>query len=101
MFELIGKLAEKIEEEMGIELRYCGEFHFRKESGHAMTNDHTIMAKIEMDDQRRAEAIEKVNLVFAWFTEWTEELLAYTKENLNHSLEPVAQKISMSSVYSF
>ncbi|MBW4456531.1 MAG: hypothetical protein KME55_29720 [Nostoc indistinguendum CM1-VF10] len=85
LFELIRKLAQQIEEEMGIELRYCGEFHFSKESGHAMTNDHAIMAKIEMDEQMRAEAIEKVNLVFAWFAEWTEELLAYTKSNLNHS----------------
>jgi hypothetical protein len=77
LFELIGKLAVQIEEEMGIELRYCGEFHFSKESGHAMTNDHAMIAKIEMDEETRAEAIEKVNLVFAWFTEWTEELLAY------------------------
>ncbi|WP_265275415.1 hypothetical protein [Nostoc sp. KVJ3] len=98
LFELIRKLAEEIEEEMGIELRYCGEFHFSKESGHAMTNDHTIIANIEMDEQTTAEAIEKVNLVFAWFTEWTEELLAYAKQNLNHSYETVSQKISMSSV---
>jgi hypothetical protein len=34
LFELMGKLAEQIEEETGIELRYCGEFHFSKESGH-------------------------------------------------------------------
>ncbi|RCJ30810.1 hypothetical protein A6769_32545 [Nostoc punctiforme NIES-2108] len=90
LFELIGKLAQRIEEEMGIELRYCGEFHFSKESGHAMTNNHAIIAKIEMDEQMRAEAIEKVNLVFAWFAEWTEELLAYAKSNLNHSYEFVS-----------
>jgi hypothetical protein len=87
LFELIGKLAKRIEQEMGIELRYCGEFHFSKESGHAMTKDHAIMAEIEMDKQTRAEAIEKVNLVFAWFTEWTEELLAYALQNLNYSDE--------------
>jgi hypothetical protein len=84
LFELIGKLAQQIEIEMGIELRYCGEFHFSKESGHAMTKDHIVLAEIEMDEQTRAEAIEKVNLVFAWFTEWTEELLAYAMSNLNH-----------------
>ncbi|MBD0261462.1 MAG: hypothetical protein ICV78_01740 [Tolypothrix sp. Co-bin9] len=83
LFELIGNLAVQIEEETGIELRYCGEFHFSKESGHAMTNDHAMIAKIEMDEKTRAEAIEKVNLVFAWFTEWTEELLAYATSNLN------------------
>jgi hypothetical protein len=84
LFELIGNLAVRIEEETGTELRYCGEFHFSKESGHAMTNDHAMIAKIEMDEKTRVEAIEKVNLVFAWFTEWTEELLAYAKQNLNH-----------------
>lgn len=87
LFELIGKLAQTIEEETGLELRYCGEFHFTKESGHAITNEHAIMAEIEMDEQTRAEAIEKVNLVFAWFTEWTEELLAYAKQNLNYPYE--------------
>jgi hypothetical protein len=46
LFELIGELAQQIEIEieMGIELRYCGEFHFSKESGHAMTKDHTYSA---------------------------------------------------------
>jgi hypothetical protein len=83
LFELIGNLAVRIEEETGIELRYCGEFHFSKESGHAMTNDHAMIAKIEMDEKTRAEAIEKVNLVFAWFREWTEELLVYATSNLN------------------
>ena len=84
LFELIKNLAVQIEEETGIELRYCGEFHFSKESGHAMTNDHAMIAKIEMDEKTHAEAIEKVNLVFAWFREWTEELLAYATSNLNH-----------------
>jgi hypothetical protein len=89
LFELIGKLAVQIEEETGIELRYCGEFHFSKESGHAMNCDHAIMAQIEMDEQTRVEATEKVNLVFALFTEWTEELLVYAKQNLNHPYEPL------------
>ncbi len=87
LFELMSKLAEQIKEETGVELRYCGEFHFSKESGHAMTNDHGIIAEIVMDEQTTAEAIEKVNLVFAWFTEWTEELLAYAKLNLNNPYE--------------
>jgi hypothetical protein len=89
LFELIGKLAPQIEQEMGIELRYCGEFHFSKESGHALTKDHLMLAEIEMDEQTRAEAIEKVNLVFTWFTQWTEELLDYAKHN---SLAPSASR---------
>jgi hypothetical protein len=84
LFELIGKLAVQIEQETGIDLRYCGEFHFSKESGHAMNCDHAIMAQIEMDEEIRAEAIEKVNLVFVWFREWTEELLAYAKQSPNY-----------------
>ncbi|MEA5598197.1 hypothetical protein [Rivularia sp. UHCC 0363] len=87
LFELIGKLAVQIEAETGLELRYCGEFHFSKESGHAMTCDHAMIAQIEMDEETRIEAIEKVNLVFVWFREWTEELLTYAKQNSNYSDE--------------
>jgi hypothetical protein len=100
LFELIGKLAVQIEQETGIELRYCGEFHFSKESGHAMNCDHAIMAQIEMDEETRAEAIEKVNLVFVWFREWTEELLAYAKQSSNYTDEALIANFprSMTSV---
>ncbi|WP_193200747.1 hypothetical protein [Nostoc sp. MG11] len=53
-----------------------------------MNCDHAMMAEIEMDEEIHTETIEKVNLVFTWFTEWTEELLAYAKQNLNHPYEP-------------
>jgi hypothetical protein len=100
LFELIGKLAVQIEQETGIELRYCGEFHFSKESGHAMNCDHAIMAQIEMDEKTRTEAIEKVNLVFVWFREWTEELLAYAKQSSNYRDEAIIANFprSMTSV---
>jgi hypothetical protein len=100
LFELIGKLAVQIEQETGIELRYCGEFHFSKESGHAMNCDHAIMAQIEMDEETRTEAIEKVNLVFVWFREWTEELRAYAKQSSNYRDEAIIANLprSMTSV---
>ncbi|MBD2340310.1 hypothetical protein H6G64_25405 [Calothrix sp. FACHB-156] len=93
LFKLMGNLAVQIEQEMGINLRYCGEFHFSKESGHAMTSDHKMLANIEMDEKTRNEAIKKVNLVFALFKEWTEELLAYAYENLNYEHETIVSHL--------
>jgi hypothetical protein len=68
-----------VQGETGVELRYCGEFHFNLESGHAMNNDHAELAEITLSDEDRADAVQCVDTVFAWFTDWTHELLAYTR----------------------
>jgi hypothetical protein len=77
LFSLTAKLAVAAQRETGVELRYCGEFHFNLESGHAMNNDHAELARMELDAVDRARAIECSNTVFEWFTDWTHELLAY------------------------
>jgi hypothetical protein len=77
LFALTSKLAKSVEEETGVELRYCGEFHFQLESGHAMNNDHARLAAIELDEGSRQHALECTDLVFAWFSDWTNELLRY------------------------
>ena len=77
LFELTSKIAVQHEKETGVELRYCGEFHFNLESGHAMNNDHAELALIELTDAQRKDALERVELVFEWFTLWTDELLAF------------------------
>jgi hypothetical protein len=77
LFALTTKLAKAFQQETGVELRYCGEFHFVLESGHAMNNDHAELAQIEFTDAERARAIECADQVFAWFSAWTRELLAY------------------------
>ena len=80
LFALTTKLAEMVEQQTGIELRYCGEFHFQLESGHAMNNDHAELARMTLTPGLRAEAIDRVDQVFAWFTDWTHELLAYARQ---------------------
>ena len=77
LFALTTKIAAAYQHEVGTELRYCGEFHFQLESGHAMNNDHAELAGIALDNPTRAQAIECVEQVFLWFTAWTHELLSY------------------------
>ena len=77
LFALTTKIAAAYQHELGTELCYCGEFHFQLESGHAMNNDHAELAQIALDDDTRARALQCVEQVFLWFTEWTHELLRY------------------------
>jgi hypothetical protein len=79
LFALTSKLAATVQRETGVELRYCGEFHFKLESGHAMNNDHAELAEITLSAEERADAIQRVDTVFAWFGDWTHELLAYAR----------------------
>jgi hypothetical protein len=60
-----------------VELRYCGDFHFQLESGHAMNSDHATLAEIVLDDASGALAIRCADRVFEWFEEWADELLRY------------------------
>lgn len=81
LFTLTSKLAAQVQQRTGTELRYCGEFHFQLESGHAMNHDHAELVRVELDDAQRADAIERTNQAFAWFTDWTHELLAYAHQH--------------------
>lgn len=78
LFDLTAKLARRIEAAEGITLRYLGDFHFNLETGHAMTgDDHRQLAEIALTDAQRARCLMLVRLVFGYFEEWTNELLAY------------------------
>lgn len=95
LFSLTAQIARRYQGETGVELRYCGDFHFQLESGHAMNNDHATLAAIEMNAANRAEAIRCADRVFDWFEEWTDELLRYA---LAHSKStpaesPIAAKV--------
>ncbi len=79
LFALTTRLAGAIERDSGVELRYCGEFHYRLETGHAMNGDHAELARIELSEIERADAIGRVDAVFDLFTGWTDELLAYAE----------------------
>jgi RES domain len=71
LFALTARLAKTIEADSGTELRYCGEFHFQLESGHAMNNDHAELARIELDADRHADALHRDDLHTA---RWAEAL---------------------------
>lgn len=79
LFFLTTNLAEEVEVQLGTELRYCGHFHFGVESGHGMGYEHRALASIELTEEQRAKCLQHVDNVFAWFQEWTDELLAYAK----------------------
>jgi hypothetical protein len=77
LFGTMLPLAQAIEQELGIELRYCGNFHFEKESGHAMNADHSTLARAQINDAERDRYKRSVDQVFAAFEAWTHELLRY------------------------
>jgi hypothetical protein len=77
LFRLTAALAREFQQQTGVELRYCGEFHFQRETGHAMCGDHAEMASIEFDSDARQQALTAVDQVFERFEEWTGELQRY------------------------
>jgi hypothetical protein len=81
LFALTADLARAFERETGRPLVYCGDFHFQRESGHAMNNDHAELAAIELSDDERAQAIRSCDQVFTCFEAWTEELLRYQERH--------------------
>lgn len=95
LFALTSKLAAVVEQETGTELRYCGEFHFQLESGHAMNNEHADLARIALDAELRADAIECVEQVFVWFTDWTHELLRFARQQQASAAVPVADALAI------
>lgn len=67
LFSTMLNLAKAIETRRGIELRYCGEFHFALESGHSVGSDHIAMAKISLDEATQARCLSLVDQVFSLF----------------------------------
>jgi hypothetical protein len=89
LFSNMLDLAKAIETRRGIELRYCGEFHFALESGHSAGSDpseigganHIEISKIPLDESTQARCLTLVDEVFALFESWTHELLDYAKKH--------------------
>jgi hypothetical protein len=79
LFTVMLDLAKAIESRRGIELRYCGSFHFDLESGHSAGSDHAAISAIELDDLARERCLYLVDEVFSLFEAWTQELLNYAK----------------------
>ncbi|MGK3994249.1 hypothetical protein [Sorangium sp. So ce1024] len=77
LFGAMLPLATALEERLGTQLRYCGPFHFERESGHAVNADHAELARISLDEATRARYKALADEVFTLFEPWTHELLRY------------------------
>jgi hypothetical protein len=80
LFALTARLARDLEAQMGVPLRYLGDFHFQLESGHAVGADHAQLAQITLDGAQRDRCLYLADEVFRLFEEWTHELLAYARK---------------------
>jgi hypothetical protein len=79
LFTTMLDLAKVVELRHGIELRYCGSFHFELESGHSVGTEHAEIAKIVLDETTRERCLSLVDEVFTLFESWTHELLCYAQ----------------------
>ncbi len=81
LFAAMLPIAEQLERELGVSLRYCGDFHFARESGHTVGADHRALVTLVLDDPARSRVLAQVDEVFACFADWTHELLRYATRN--------------------
>jgi hypothetical protein len=89
VFGLTAKIASQIQAEGGPELRYLGQFHFARETGHAMHGmDHRILEAIPLTELERMRCLDLSFRVFDLFADWTGELLAYAKNTLAQRTVP-------------
>jgi hypothetical protein len=100
LFALTAELAKAVHRDSGTDLRYCGDFHFQLESGHAMNSDHLQLARIELTMEQRADALQRADQVFDAFAAWTHELLRYARAEHDRGMtsgsDPLLQLHAMS-----
>ena len=90
LFGLTSKIAQRIQAEGGPELRYLGQFHFARETGHAMHGlDHRVLEAIQLTALERMRCLDLAFRVFDLFTDWTGELLAYARNALEQRTVPL------------
>jgi hypothetical protein len=77
LFGTMLPLAEAVERQLGMQLRYCGPFHFERESGHTFGADHKELAQVSLNASERVRYKKMVDDVFDYFEAWTHELLRY------------------------
>jgi hypothetical protein len=79
LFGTMLPLALVLEEQLGVQLRYCGPFHFNRESGHTFGADHRELARVALHEPERKRYKIYVDEVFSAFEAWTHELLRYAR----------------------
>ncbi len=91
LFGLTSGIAARIQAEGGPELRYLGQFHFARETGHAMHGlDHRVLESITLTEFERVRCLDLSFRVFDLFADWSNELLAYAKNAIARRESPVA-----------
>ena len=89
LFGLTAKIAARIQADGCPELRYLGQFHFSRETGHAMHGyDHRVLEAIALSELERMRCLDLAFRVFDMFSDWTTELLAFAKNSLAHRTVP-------------
>lgn len=78
LFGSMQTLARTLEERLGVELRYCGSYHFVREAGHAMGSEHREIAAIDIDQATQERCLHFAEEVFRYFEAWTYELFHFT-----------------------
>ncbi|KVD39699.1 hypothetical protein WS61_02495 [Burkholderia sp. ABCPW 11] len=64
LFALTTRLADAVQDQTDIELRYMGAFHFALESGHMQDGEHADPARIELSDEEHGRCIALVDRLF-------------------------------------
>jgi len=89
LFGLTAKIASRIQADGGPELKYLGQFHFSRETGHAMHGyDHRVLEAIPLTELERVRCLDLAFRVFDMFSDWTTELLTFAKNSLAHRTVP-------------
>ena len=89
LFGLTAKIAAQIQADGGPELKYLGQFHFSRETGHAMHGyDHRALEAITLTELERVRCLDLAFRVFDMFSDWTTELLAFARKSLAHRTVP-------------
>jgi hypothetical protein len=80
---LTAKLAARIEADGGPTLRYLGQLHFDRESGHDMRGaDRHELEVIPLTQLERVRCLDLAFRVFDLFADWSNELVAYARQAL-------------------
>jgi hypothetical protein len=100
LFGLTAKIAAHIQADGGPELRYLGQFHFSRETGHAMHGlDHRVLEAITLTQLERVRCLDLAFRTFEMFSDWTAELLAYARNALaNQTVPHVIQSSAMRQI---
>jgi hypothetical protein len=89
LFGLTGILAARIEADGGPVLRYLGQCHFSRETGHATHRyDRRVLEAIALGYTERVRCLDFAFHVFDLFADWSNELNTYARRALAQRTTP-------------